>query len=162
MAKKLKYNPEVDLTDQQEIACQALVGKAKGVKSEAYRIAYPGSEKWTGNALNAKASNLFAMGKVETRIAELQAATAKRNEISVDYVLRNFKEIGERCMQHEPVLDHEGEETGEYQFNASGANRSNELIGKHLGMFIDRKHIALDANIRINVVDYSGQNSGKE
>ena len=142
MAKKAKYNPAVDLTDAQEIACQALVGKAKGNKSEAYRIAYPGSEKWAESALNPKASRLFAKGKIEARVAQLQTALAKRNEISVDYVLKNFKEIGETCIK--------SKEHG-------NANRSFELIGKHLGMFIDRKHIALDAHCTIKVVERFGE-----
>ena len=34
-------------------------------------------------------------------------------------------------MQQVPVLDKEGNPTGEYRFNAAGALRALELIGKH-------------------------------
>ena len=32
----------------------------------------------------------------------------------------------------------EWEETGEYKFDSAGANRATELLGKHLGMFVDK------------------------
>jgi hypothetical protein len=48
-------------------------------------------------------------------------------------------------MQAEPVRrktdDGEKEVTGEYVYNGSVANKALELIGKELGMFIDRKKV---------------------
>ena len=41
-------------------------------------------------------------------------------------------------MQHRPVLDAKGKETGIYAYNGQVANRALELIGKELGMFVDR------------------------
>lgn len=35
------------------------------------------------------------------------------------------------------MLDREGGETGVYQYQGNVANRALELLGKHLGMFID-------------------------
>lgn len=78
---------------------------------------------------------------------EIQKANAKRlqkAEISADWVLSRLKEIAERCMQAEPVLIREGNEwveSGEYKFDSSGANKSLELIGKHLKLFTDRQEI---------------------
>lgn len=76
------------------------------------------------------------------RKVEVQAAVKKRLEsrmaaLSLDqeYVLKNLLAIHERCMQAEPVVDSNGEKTGLYKFDASGANRALELIGKHLNMF---------------------------
>ncbi len=34
-------------------------------------------------------------------------------------------------MQHKPVLDKDGNPIGEYRFDAVGANRALDLIGKH-------------------------------
>jgi hypothetical protein len=49
----------------------------------------------------------------------------------------------ERAMQAEPVRrkvgDREEEVPGEYVYNGSVANKALELLGKELGMFIDRK-----------------------
>jgi len=59
---------------------------------------------------------------------------------SVDraYVLAGLKENFERAMQHRPVLDAKGNETGIYAYNGQVANRALELIGKELGMFVER------------------------
>ena len=38
-------------------------------------------------------------------------------------------------MQHEPVRNAKGKETGTYAYNGQVANRALELIGKELGMF---------------------------
>lgn len=70
--------------------------------------------------------------------AEIDAANQKaeeRTEITFDYVLNNFKTIAERCMQREPVYGSDGKPTGEWRFDAAGANRATELMGKLLGHF---------------------------
>ena len=41
-------------------------------------------------------------------------------------------------MQAQPVLTPAEEETGEYRFDSSGANKATELIGRHLAMFTDK------------------------
>lgn len=79
--------------------------------------------------------------------AQRVKATAKA-ELSVEWVLGRLRNVAERCMQSEPVLDKRGEPvlvetpTGElapaYTFQAPAANRSLELLGKHLGMFPDK------------------------
>src|SRR5262249_15282773 len=49
----------------------------------------------------------------------------------------------ERAMQAEPVRrkagDYEEEVPGEYVYNGSVANKALELIGKEIGMFVDRE-----------------------
>lgn len=73
-----------------------------------------------------------------------QEALAKRTELTQDWVISRLKEVAERCMSAEPVLDHDGEPTGEYIFQANGANRSLELLGKHIGMFNDKLKITIE------------------
>jgi len=41
-------------------------------------------------------------------------------------------------MQLKPVLDSKGNETGQYAYAGGVANRALELIGRELGMFIER------------------------
>src|SRR5271165_3921042 len=62
------------------------------------------------------------------------------NDIAAErkWVLTSLKNVAKRCMQAEPVLDSKGRPTGEYTFQASGANRALELLGKEYGMFVDR------------------------
>ena len=69
-----------------------------------------------------------------------QAATehAKAVGVTVEGVLRDLREVVDRCMQTEEVLDREGNPTGEYAFKEQGALKGLELIGKHLRMFVER------------------------
>jgi phage terminase small subunit len=55
--------------------------------------------------------------------------------VSRAWVISKLKEVAERCMQAQPVLDKLGHATGLYVFDSSGANRSLELLGKHLRVF---------------------------
>ena len=45
-------------------------------------------------------------------------------------------------MQAVPVLVSDGEETGEWHFEHSGANKSLELLGKHLKLFTDKLELS--------------------
>src|ERR1035437_5869658 len=49
-------------------------------------------------------------------------------------------------MQAEEVVDKKGKPTGKYTFNATGANRALELLGKKLGMFVDRGETPVQFN----------------
>lgn len=76
---------------------------------------------------------------LEVRRKEIQT----RLELNQDWVLKRLKDISDRSMQAEPVLkwDYEAKawvETGEYQYDSAGANKATELIGKHLGMFVNK------------------------
>ena len=88
---------------------------------------------------------------VQARIKFLQDERAEELGLDAYYVLRNLKSIAERCMQGEPVTDRDGapvfvqggdgEYAALYKFDAPGATKAVELIGKHIGMFNDKvKH----------------------
>lgn len=84
--------------------------------------------------------------------AAIQAAMDKRAQdtgIDANYVLNGIVEIIERCKQAVPVLDHEGEPTGEYKFESGSVLRGYELLGKHLKLFTDR--IEQSGNINLTV-----------
>jgi hypothetical protein len=53
--------------------------------------------------------------------------------------LRRLRENVERAMQGEPVLDRKGLPTGEWRYDGAVANRALELLGKELGLFIERR-----------------------
>ena len=81
---------------------------------------------------------------VREAIEKAQAKRARRVEVTQDYVLSNLVEVVERTMQRAPVLDRKGEQVTDeegravWTFDAKGANRALELLGKHLGIFADR------------------------
>ena len=66
--------------------------------------------------------------------------------MSVDWVLPMLKENAERAMQVRPVLDIRGQATGEYSWDGNVANRALELIGKHLGMFVEKRELSVQSS----------------
>jgi len=74
------------------------------------------------------------------------SASDKPSLLSKQWVLDKLIENVNRAMQAEPVKlkgnsDMEKEVPGQYVYNGSVANKALELLGKELGMFIDRKEV---------------------
>lgn len=93
-------------------------------------------------------------------IQEAFQKRADKIEVDANWVLSNLKTIAERCMQAEEVVkyDYDSKEqvgTGEYKFDSSGANKSLELIGKHLKMFTDKQEIEanISTTVRVELTD---------
>lgn len=124
------------LNERQELFCQEM---AKGMlPTEAARaVGY--------RTPNVRASELMDMPKVLSRIADLkdqyQKATAEKVSIDKAWVIEQLVENVHTAKQAVAVLDREGNETGTYEQNLTAANRALELIGKELGMFVDRKEV---------------------
>jgi phage terminase small subunit len=95
-------------------------------------------------------------------VAKGQAEKAEKLGLGQEWVLRRLVQVVERCLQAEAVVDRMGEpviiETPEgemgaaYTFQAAGANRALELLGKHLNLFnetvIEHEHTH-DHNVHI-------------
>lgn len=137
------------LTPKRKDFCEQYVVDFKG-KDAAIRAKY--SEKTARNI----AANLLTIVNIQEYIAELIAKRSKKTEITAEYVLTSLQEVAQRCMQKVPVLDKDGKETGEWRFEASGANRSLELIGRHLEMFTER--LRVEGDIKIIVEDLRDSN----
>lgn len=128
--------------------------------AEAYSILFPRSKVGNRNSARYLKENpeiIERMREIMDRAAEIKAkALAKaQDKAAVDraYVLRNLKEIVERCMQHKPVTDANGDPvfvetpTGKiaaaYTFRPEAAVSALKLLGTELGMFIQR-HAVVD------------------
>lgn len=72
---------------------------------------------------------------VRAAIDEALLDRAERCQVSADWVLKNLRDVVERCMKPKEILDSQGKATGVYRFDSRGACRALELIGKHVGMF---------------------------
>ena len=101
------------------------------------------------------AFQLLGKTRVAEAIAAAQAERSARVSVSADYVVNNLVEIVERCMQRAPVLTMKGEQVVDddgrnvWRFDAKGANKSLELLGKHLGMFTDKIEADVSANVKV-------------
>lgn len=84
---------------------------------------------------------LLANVMVADEITRRRTAIADKLEITQEWVIKKLVDNVERSMQAEPVLDREGKPVGEYTYAGSVANGALTLLGKHLGMFVDRQDI---------------------
>lgn len=132
------------LNAKQERFCVEYIQDYNGTQA-AVRAGY--SEK----SAHTQASRMLKNDEVLARVRELQREQVERLAVSADYVVLKLMETRERCMDPIPVLDQEGNETGEYTFDSKGALKALELLGRHLGMFNDR--LRLDAKLDTGKLD---------
>jgi hypothetical protein len=71
----------------------------------------------------------------------VSARAVEKTSITKAWVIAKLVENVDRAMEAEPVLDPKGNPTGEYKYNSNVANRALELLGKEIGMFVDRKEV---------------------
>lgn len=87
---------------------------------------------------------------IKSFVEAKQEVAQERAIVSREWVLSGIKEIAERCMQRVPVMitvgtlrvqmkDEEG--NGVWAFDAAGANRALELLGKNLKLFTEKIEI---------------------
>lgn len=94
--------------------------------------------------ISHRIAELLAKRDETARVASEKAA--ERLSIDREWVLARLVENANRAMQAGPVKTG-GKETGEYRYDGAVANRALELIGKELGMFIERSE-----NVNVNHV----------
>ena len=115
-------------------------------------------------------SRLLTNVDIQDFIAKLKIERSGRVQIDADWVLMAAKRVYDRCMQEEPVLEKDGTpvmcttEHGEiaaaYTFNAAGANKALETIGKHVAVNAFAEKQAEDKQEQITrvVVEVVGAN----
>jgi phage terminase small subunit len=131
-----KETSDGELTQKQEKFCYEYLIDLNATQA-AIRSGY------TPDHADVQGSRLLSYAKVTNKIDLLKKERNERTKLDQDWVLNRFKDISDRCLQAEPVLIHNGQnwvESGEYKFDASGANKATEMIAKHIGFFADHNH----------------------
>lgn len=106
---------------------------------------------YSRHTASEQSTRLLQKPKIRKFIDEEMQKLEKHALITATGVLTDIKEIGDRCMQEvNPIVDKKGNETGEYKFDAMGALRSRELLGKNLELFTDK--VKQQGEVKINVV----------
>lgn len=114
---------------------------------EEYIIDFNGTQAairagYSAKTADVQAAQLLGKLNIQKYIKELQEKRNKRVKITQDEVLEDLIEIKNRCMQAcpvtfmgKPVRDKNGQPL--WKFDAKGAARALEMIGKHIGFFLE-------------------------
>ena len=139
------------LNEKQKQFCEEYIIDLNGTQA-AIRAGY--SEK-TANRI---ASELLTKLDIQEYICELKNKRSERVKYSQDELMRDILEVKNRCMQANPVLDKEGNETGVWKFDSNGANKALDMLAKHVGFYetdnkqkgysviINREAVQIDRN----------------
>lgn len=116
--------------------------------TQAYADIYPRASIATAQQNGCK---LLKQQYVHDYITKRQLELQEKTHVTQEYCIMNLKEVVERSLQHKPVMEFNRttgqlEETGEYQFDSIGANKALELLGKTLGIYIDKTDNKLNTN----------------
>lgn len=128
---------------------------AKGAPADkAYQTA--GFKPNRGNAVTLKQKQSILdrvnelLNEREIIHAQATADAIKSTALTKEWIIQTLMQNVARAMQATPVrTDDDGEALGEYQYQGSVANRALELLGKELGMFVERTQ---NENLNTNYV----------
>lgn len=138
------------LNEKQKQFCEEYIIDLNGTQS-AIRAGY--SEK-TANRI---ASELLSKLDIQKYICELKNKRSERVKYSQDELMRDILEVKNRCMQANPVLDKEGNETGIWKFDSNGANKALDMLAKHVGFYeTDNKQKAFNISVNREAVEVEG------
>lgn len=149
-----------ELTEKQKIFISEYLKDFNGTR--AYKVAYPNCK--SDKAAKSNASRLLANDYIQQAMQEKANEHLEKIDVDTNYIISSIKEITERCMQHEPVMefdpidrcmvqkkaelfDENGNpagETGVYTFNARDGLKGLELLGKYKNIFKEN----VDVNVK--------------
>ena len=138
------------LNEKQKQFCEEYIIDLNGTQA-AIRAGY--SEK-TANRI---ASELLTKLDIQEYICELKNKRSERVKYSQDELMRDILEVKNRCLQANPVLDKEGNETGIWKFDSNGANKALDMLAKHVGFYeTDNKQKAFNISVNREAVEVEG------
>lgn len=135
-------------------------------QAEAYRQAFPRSRRWKDATIYSKASTLAATEKVQKRVRELGEKATAANDVTVERVVRELSKIAfgnqRQVMKWGPngvsllpsdeldedaaamvseVSESVSSTGGSIKLKTHDKVKALELLGKHLGIFIDKTEL---------------------
>ena len=138
------------LNEKQKQFCEEYIIDLNGTQA-AIRAGY------SGKTANRIASELLSKLDIQEYICELKKKRSERVKYSQDELMRDILEVKNRCMQANPVLDKEGNETGVWKFDSNGANKALDMLAKHVGFYeTDNKQKAFNISVNREAVEVEG------
>ena len=114
---------------QHERFCQLMAGGRHTQTSAMVESGY------TPKTSRAGANKLLAKDNIKARIAELQERHTKASDVDANWIRRELVKLHEKSSQGVPVLDKEGNETGEWKYDSSGANKALDTLNRMGGHY---------------------------
>ena len=138
------------LNEKQKQFCEEYIIDLNGTQA-AIRAGY------SAKTANEQAAQLLAKLSIQEYICELKNKRSERVKYSQDELMRDILEVKNRCMQANPVLDKEGDETGVWKFDSNGANKALDMLAKHVGFYeTDNKQKAFNISVNREAVEVEG------
>jgi len=129
------------LSIKQQSFCLEYLKEFNGTKS--YQLVYSVVSE---NVAAASASRLLRNVKIQAFLTVLTAKQAEKAEITVEWVIQELKQLYTRCQSS---LTSKGA--------IAGATKQLELLGKHIGMWIDRSELTINIKeVKVMVVQIQG------
>lgn len=132
------------LTPKQELFVQEYL-KDLNATQAAIRAGY------SENTARAIGQENLTKPVIKAAVEKAMSERVERIQVDQDYVLRVITETIERCMQAAPVRDAQGnpvmvetpdgEVVPAYAFNPQAVLKGAELLGKHKGMFVEKREV---------------------
>ena len=130
-----------ELSIKQQAFCQEYLKEFNGTKS--YQLVYSVVSE---NVAAASASRLLRNVKIQAFLTVLTAKQAEKAEITVEWVIQELKQLYTRCQSS---LTSKGA--------IAGATKQLELLGKHIGMWIDRSELTINIKeVKVMVIQIQG------
>ena len=138
------------LNEKQKQFCEEYIIDLNGTQA-AIRAGY------SAKTANEQAAQLLAKLSIQEYIQKIKNKRSERVKYSQDELMRDILEVKNRCMQANPVLDKEGNETGIWKFDSNGANKALDMLAKHVGFYeTDNKQKALNISVNREAVEVEG------
>ena len=131
-----------ELTPKQDLFCREYLVDLNATQA-AIRAGY--SEK----RADVTGARLLVNVRVHARIEQLKEERARKTAITAEWIISELQRVFSRCIVPVEIEKWDKElkqmvGTGEFRFDSTGANRSLELLGKHIGMFEKKDQADLD------------------
>lgn len=138
------------LNEKQKQFCEEYIIDLNGTQA-AIRAGY------SAKTANEQAAQLLAKLSIQEYIQKIKNKRSERVKYSQDELMRDILEVKNRCMQANPVLDKEGNETGVWKFDSNGANKALDMLAKHVGFYeTDNKQKAFNISVNREAVEVEG------
>ena len=138
------------LNEKQKQFCEEYIIDLNGTQA-AIRAGY------SAKTANEQAAQLLAKLSIQEYVQKIKNKRSERVKYSQDELMRDILEVKNRCMQANPVLDKEGNETGIWKFDSNGANKALDMLAKHVGFYeTDNKQKAFNISVNREAVEVEG------